>query len=486
MSYCLNPQCQNPRNLKDEITCRTCGSKLLLKERYRAIKPIGSGGFARTYSAIDEDIPSHSQCVIKQLHFEQNSDPATTKKVVELFHREAERLDVLGKHPRIPTLLAHLEQDKQLYLVQELIVGHNLEEELERYGVFDEQKIWKFLQDFLPILKFVHDRESIHRDIKPLNIMRRFDSPSQAESGEVVLIDFGIAKSIAGSALLKTGTVVGSPEYIAPEQLKGKAVPASDLYSLGVTCIYLLTGISPFNLFDNDTDRWIWRDYLLPQKQVGDRLGKILDKLLLNAVKERYQSVDEVLQAVTAPTSKTPTSTQRSPSPPPAPPNLLANLWQQYLLQSQKDELVSAIGIDYTQLQRLLTAGKWQQADLETQALMCQAMGKLPTSYLQLGEIDRFPCEDLQIIDQLWMKSSNGRFGFSIQKQIYEESNREYQVFCDRLGWPVHNPNFPDSWLKYTLRAPLGHLPSRRWAGGYDWWRHADRLTARLEQCQRN
>jgi serine/threonine protein kinase len=456
---------------------------LLLKGRYRAIKPLGSGGFARTYLAVDEDIPSQPECVIKQLHFEQNRDPAIAKKVVELFHQEAERLDVLGKHPQIPTLLAHFEQDRQLYLVQEFISGQTLEEELQQQGVFNEQKIWKFLQDFLPILKFVHEQQAIHRDIKPLNIMRRSYSGSQAELGKIVLIDFGVAKSIAGSALLHTGTVVGSPEYVAPEQLKGKAVPASDLYSLGVTCIYLLTGVSPFNLFDNNSDRWIWRSYLSPEKQVSDRSGKILDKLLLNAVKERYQSVDEVLQALKSSTLKTPIATPRSPSPVSAPPKLLANLWQQYLPQPQGLDLVSAIGIDYTQLQRLLAASKWQAADLETQALMCRAMGKPPASYLLLGEIDRFPCEDLEMLDRLWTKFSDGRFGFSVQKQIYEAAGKEYQIFCDRLGWPVHNPNFTDSWLQFSLRAPVGHLPSRRWVGGYEWWRHAERLTARLVEC---
>jgi hypothetical protein len=166
-----------------------------------------------------------------------------------------------------------------------------------------------------------------------------------------------------------------------------------------------------------------------------------------------------------------------------APPKLLANLWQQYLPQPQGLDLVSAIGIDYTQLQRLLAASKWQAADLETQALMCRAMGKPPASYLLLGEIDRFPCEDLEMLDRLWTKFSDGRFGFSVQKQIYEAAGKEYQIFCDRLGWPVHNPNFTDSWLQFSLRAPVGHLPSRRWVGGYEWWRHAERLTARLVEC---
>jgi hypothetical protein len=89
----------------------------------------------------------------------------------------------------------------------------------------------------------------------------------------------------------------------------------------------------------------------------------------------------------------------------------------------------------------------------------------------------------LWIIDKLWVKYSNGRFGFSVQEYIYKDVGEDYPSFCDRVGWPIHNPSNLESVLKFNLRAPMGHLPSRRWIGGYYWWRHASTLAAKLEQC---
>src|SRR3712207_1937199 len=109
MSYCVTPGCLAPQNPDSAQFCHSCGSKLWLKERYCPIQPIGCGGFGRTFLAVDEDIPSKPRCVIKQF-YHQSSGGLVSKKAVELFHQEAERLDELGKHPQIPTLLAHFEQ----------------------------------------------------------------------------------------------------------------------------------------------------------------------------------------------------------------------------------------------------------------------------------------------------------------------------------------------------------------------------------------
>jgi hypothetical protein len=114
-------------------------------------------------------------------------------------------------------------------------------------------------------------------------------------NGRFVLVDLGAAKLMTGTALGQTGTVIGSAEYVAPEQLRGKAIFASDLYSLGATCVTLLTGMSPFSLFDTSTGSWEWRDYLV-QNPVSDSLGQVLDRLLIGPTKQRYGSVDQVLE----------------------------------------------------------------------------------------------------------------------------------------------------------------------------------------------
>ena len=304
MSYCLNPNCPQPQNTSNEKFCLNCGSKILLKDRYRAIQAIGQGGFGRTFLAIDEDKPSKPHCVIKQL-YPQAQGTSTLQKAAELFTQEAMRLDELGKHPQIPELLAYFTQDDRQYLVQEFIDGRNLAQELAQNGFFQEQQIIELLQDLLPVLQYCHLKQVIHRDIKPENIIRRTSAaispsnqtrktlpPVSPEGGNLFLVDFGAAKVATYTALNRTGTSIGSPEYVAPEQMRGKAIFASDIYSLGVTCIHLLTGYSPFDIYDVNHGVWIWQQYI--KCPVSKKLSKILDKMLFHVPARRYQTVEQV------------------------------------------------------------------------------------------------------------------------------------------------------------------------------------------------
>ena len=304
MSYCLDPNCnhQNPERSPRVNFCEQCGSKLKIGDRYRAIHILGQGGFGRTFIGIDEALPSHPACVIKQFF---PADLGTAVKAAELFQQEAIRLDDLGKHPQIPTLFAHLELDGRQYLIQEFIDGQDLLKELRDLGAFSEAKIRMLLTDLLPILQFIHDRNVIHRDIKPENIIRRrFPSPlGSVASGSHVLVDFGAAKFVTITALMRTGTGIGSAAYAAPEQVRGKATFASDLYSLGVTCIHLLTDVSPFELMDMD-GTWIWRNFLV-NTSISHVLGQILDRLISPAPSQRYQTAQAVLQELKNLTSPT-------------------------------------------------------------------------------------------------------------------------------------------------------------------------------------
>lgn len=330
MSYCLNPSCPQPQNTNNGKFCQTCGAKLLLKERYRAIKPIGQGGFGRTFLAVDEDKPSKPRCVIKQF-YPQAQGTSTVKKAVELFNQEAMRLDELGKHPQIPELLAYFTQDDRQYLVQEFIDGQNLAEELALKGAFNETQIRQLLNNLLSVLQFCHGRQVIHRDIKPENIIRRrfpLGGEENQQHRDLVLVDFGASKFVTHTALNRTGTSIGSPEYVAPEQIRGQAIFASDIYSLGATCVRLLTERSPFDLYDINNDTWIWQRYV--KSPVSEELNSILDKMLQSIPARRYQTTDEVLTdlnkkssvatTLTIPskpivTSPPPTSTTSTPTP---------------------------------------------------------------------------------------------------------------------------------------------------------------------------
>ena len=305
MSYCLNPSCPSPQNPDGTKFCLSCGTKLLLKDRYRAIKLLGQGGFGKTFLAVDRDKPSQPHCVIKQF-LPQTQGTSNLQKAAELFDQEAVRLDQLGKHAQIPELLAYFSQERQQYLVQEFIEGRNLTQELATSGTFDEAQVRKVLKDLLPVLQFVHQHQVIHRDIKPENIISNSSSslPSLSKvrtgavEGQLVLVDFGASKLATGTALARTGTVIGSAGYAAPEQAIGRAIFASDLYSLGVTCIHLLTQMHPFDLFDTSEGVWVWRDVL--SRPVSDALSRILDKMIAGPVNQRYQSAAEVMQDLQA------------------------------------------------------------------------------------------------------------------------------------------------------------------------------------------
>jgi len=435
MLYCSNPTCSNPFNPDGNKFCLSCGSQTLsplFRNRYRVIQLLGEGGFGRTYEAIDTD-RMDDPCVIKQF-FPQVQGTAALEKATELFKQEAKRLYELGEHPQIPRLIAYFEQDKRLYLVQELIEGQTLLAELQQQGAFRETKIRQLLADLLPVLKVVHERGVIHRDIKPENIMRR------RQDGKLMLIDFGVSKQVTATILGQAGTTVGTHGYAPMEQMRGQVYPASDLYSLGVTCIRLLSQCLPKedgsdDLYDGLNGKWIWRDRLPRSTTISSTLKQVLDKLLKDLVKERYQSADEVLQSLN---------------------------WVTF-----------PSGVDYSKLRELLAFKNWRGADKETADLILKIAGRKKEGSLTVKNIEQFPCEDLRTIDQLWVKYSNGRFGFSVQKRIWQDAKQDLTTFGGSIGWR-NEGWFHSSWksyyaLTFTLDAPLGHLPSQGVTVGRDW-----------------
>jgi eukaryotic-like serine/threonine-protein kinase len=298
MSYCLNPNCPQPQNPHEETICKACGSKLLLKDRYRAISFLDSGGMSRNFLAVDTDMPEEKRCVIKQFFPAPQvlDDVEAFEKSIELFQREGAQLDRLGNDStQIPQLFAYLEQERRFYLIQEFIDGQNLLKELDKNGAYSEAQIRQLLDDLLPILKFVHDRGVIHRDIKPENIMRR-------KTGQLVLIDFGMSKHL-NSTVMSRGTTGGTMGYAPPEQIRaGVAYPASDIYALGATCIHLLTDITPDRLYDFQTNKWLWRQYLATQeREVTERLGFVIDRMLMTEVQDRHQSIGCIIKALEVP-----------------------------------------------------------------------------------------------------------------------------------------------------------------------------------------
>ena len=324
MSYCLNPACPHPENLTHTELCQACGSKLLLRNRYRVVQSLGQGGFGATFLSKDESLPGSPYCVIKQLR-PAASSPHVLQMARDLFKREAKTLGKIGNHPQVPRLLDYFDADQEFYLIQEYISGANLQQEVKRSGPFSEAGIKQFLSEVLPMLQYIHSQQVIHRDIKPANLIRR------SQDKKLVLIDFGAVKDQvsptragASEQTALTAYAIGTPGYAPPEQMAMRPVYASDLYALGVTCIYLLTSKSPKDLdYDPATGEMLWREYV----HVSDHFAGVLKKMLEVSVRHRYQSAGEILRAldlepyldslaqsmVTKPNGRTPSPTDFSP-----------------------------------------------------------------------------------------------------------------------------------------------------------------------------
>ncbi len=323
---CTRPHCQHPKNhfpdLDDIKTlktvpqkfCTNCGMPLILRDHYLPIKLLSRGGFGAAFLAIDRDTPTIKKCVVKQFQPSSNLTEEALKKAKILFEQEAKILEEIGnEHKQIPNLFAEYtvtvqslqsgQQDKFFYLVQEYIDGQTLEEELVQEGKFSEIGVKQILTEILPILTFIHDRGIIHRDIKPSNIMRRHD-------GRLFLLDFGAVKQVTNTpANSSSSTGIYSMGFAPPEQMAGNQVfPSTDLYALAVTVITLLTGQEASKLFDAYTNQWQWRS----QVAVSPQLAGILDKMLLPAANQRFQSSQEVLEAL-CPPSVAPTVLPQTP-----------------------------------------------------------------------------------------------------------------------------------------------------------------------------
>jgi serine/threonine protein kinase, bacterial len=295
MSYCLNPACPHPENLTHTELCQVCGSKLLLRDRYRVMQALGQGGFGATFLAKDESLPGSPYCVIKQLR-PAASSPHVLQMARDLFRREAKTLGKVGNHPQVPRLLDYFEANQEFYLVQEYISGSTLQQEVKRSGPFSEAGVKQFLSEVLPMLQYIHGQQVIHRDIKPANLIRR------SQDKKLVLIDFGAVKDQvnpvragASEQTALTAYAIGTPGYAPPEQMAMRPVYASDIYALGVSCVYLLTGKSPKDLdYDPATGEMLW----LEQVHISDHLAGVLRKMLEVSVRHRYQNAAEVLRAL--------------------------------------------------------------------------------------------------------------------------------------------------------------------------------------------
>ncbi|AFY69163.1 serine/threonine protein kinase [Thalassoporum mexicanum PCC 7367] len=268
-------------------------SAKILRGHYKILKPLGSGGFGKTFLAADTDLPGNPTCVVKMLK-PMTGEPVVIKTAQRLFNKEAEILYKLGNHDQIPRLMAHFEQSNRFFLVQEYVEGKGLNRLLTPGRQFPQKVVLDLLQDLLQVLDFVHGQQVIHRDIKPANLIMR-DSDRK-----IVLIDFGAVKEMSGLTMMDSGKTnititIGTPGYMPSEQLAGKPRYCSDLYALGMVALQALTGCDPGELpEDAKTAEIKWRDRL-GENYCHPMLAAILDKMVRYDFRNRYQSAAEIL-----------------------------------------------------------------------------------------------------------------------------------------------------------------------------------------------
>lgn len=278
----------------------------ILGGHYRVTQVLASGGQSETYVAEDLHLPGHPRRVVKRLKT-ANRDSDSLANARRLFQREAEVLQQsLCRIDQIPNLYAYFEEDQEFYLVQELIEGHTLSSEISPQVNWSESQVTRLLVEVLTLLTFVHGCGIIHRDLKPDNLIRRPD-------GKLVLIDFGAVKQVVREMEEQSRTVsIGTLGYMPLEQLQGRPTPASDLYALGMIAIQALTSIPPRKLRENTEGELEWRD----QVEVSDPLARILTRLTRRQHQQRYQSAQEVLQALRSHADPDQTSVFLDSSPP--------------------------------------------------------------------------------------------------------------------------------------------------------------------------
>ncbi|MCB8765466.1 serine/threonine-protein kinase [Planktothrix agardhii 1029] len=402
-----------------------------LRQRPYIIETIlGQGGFGITYKA--KHLQLDHQVVLKTPNAGLQNDPEYPK-YVQRFIQEGKTLAKFCKnfHPNIVRVSDLFEENGLHCLVMDLIVGQSLWEFVQNNGRLSEADAVNIIRQIADALVMVHNAGIIHRDAHPGNIMLRNNT-----SG--VLIDFGLAAEIKPQIL--TSKHLAHVNFAPYEQLRGSGKPTVDVYCLAASLYYAITGQLPTQALD----RKLYNQPLISPNEIVEISIHINDAIVTGLglePEERPQTMAEFLR--------------------------LLDIQPQPVQIPQPDiELKSAKGVNYRQLEQLLKAGSWKEADQETANKMYEVAGRTKEGYLRVEDINKFPCEDLRTIDQLWVKYSNERFGFSVQKRIYQSlggtrsyDSKVWEAFGDQVGWRVGGSWLYYNNLKFNQTAPEGHLP---------------------------
>lgn len=284
--------CAHEGNPSNNVFCIHCGQPLVPLQRtirqYQVLRTLGQGGMGTTYLAWDKEGSQYGRPSLLVLK-EMNEDMAQISKAQELFEREARTLKTLA-HPGIPKYYDFFVEDGKKYLAMELIHGQDLEQRVLHSGPVTPTQAVEWMIQTCDILNYIHscDPPLIHRDIKPANLMVRH------RDNQIVVLDFGAVKEI--------GTVyrtrIGAEGYSSPEQDRGSPVTQSDLYAIGPTLIFLLTGEAPLKYYRKRASGYGFEVSSVPT--IPPKLRDVIERVCEPKVRDRYQSAKELAQALAA------------------------------------------------------------------------------------------------------------------------------------------------------------------------------------------
>lgn len=257
----------------------------IIDNRYQIIQKLGRSESGKTYLAKDLQAKNNLRCVVEQLSI--NCQHEVNWRIYQQhLLNEVAVLERLGDHPQIPQFYQHLAVEREFYLIREYIDGDSLEQEVEG-KLFSEADAIQLIHDVLRILDFIHKTNVVHCDVQPTHIIRR------KQDSIFTLVNFGAIREIESTEINLQGELIvnhpyGNWSYIAPEQKDGESNFSSDIYALGRTAVYALTGKSPQKLEQSDRE---WQQ----QCQISSKLEKILHKMMSPVIEQRYASAIEVL-----------------------------------------------------------------------------------------------------------------------------------------------------------------------------------------------
>ncbi|WP_066119488.1 protein kinase domain-containing protein [Geminocystis sp. NIES-3709] len=262
----------------------------LIAGRYQIVNTLAQGGFGETFLARDTHMPSQRLIVIKRLKPINSNHRVSAEVIEDLFRKEAQVLEDLGQHcTEIPTLYAYFVDNDRFYLVQEYVEGKSL----AQLGIVDSSQCHDILSSLLKTLQYIHSKKIIHRDIKPENIIVR------SRDNKPVLIDFGAVKETMGTVALGSGSmvssvIVGTRGFMPPEQSTGRTIYSSDLFALGLTMIYSLTGKYPIEFSSNSLNGQLeWADHVA---NLDPLLQRVLEKATKIDLSQRYTTAEQMYQ----------------------------------------------------------------------------------------------------------------------------------------------------------------------------------------------